>query len=180
MARVIVAAALALSAAAAGAQPSAFSLGGELSGIGLAWSNAGLCMVPILAWNLALTPRLSMDRFPGTVPGWYDAAENVLRGAAMLYPFLRPLDAADPLFKPGLALYAAGTALYFASWLPLMAKDPAPWMKSLAVQLAPAYTPVLWFAGISLMADSPVELGLSFLFAALHVGEYLMRWRPRA
>jgi hypothetical protein len=167
MARLIVIAALALSAAAAGAQPGAFSLAGELSGIGLAWGNAGLCMVPILAWNLALTPRLNMDCFPGTVPRWYEATENVLRGAAMLYPFLRPLD-------------AAGTALYFASWLPLMAKDPAPWMRSLPVQLAPAYTPLLWFAGISLMADSPVELGLSFVFVALHVGEYLMRWRPRA
>jgi len=175
----IIVAALALSAAAAAkAQPSSFSLGGELSGIGLAWGNAGWCMVPILAWNFALIPRLNMDCFPGTVPGWYDAAENVLRGAAMLYPFLRPLDTTDPLFGPGLALYAAGTALYFASWLPLLAKDPAPWMRSLPVQLAPAYTPLIWFAGISLMADSPLELGIAIVFTALHVGEYLLRWKP--
>jgi hypothetical protein len=102
-----------------------------------------------------------MDKFGRTVPAWYDIAEKVLRGSVLVYPFLRPIDAGSPLFAPGLALYAAGSAVYFASWLPLMASDPAPLMKSLVVQLAPAYTPLLCLAGIALMAGSPPELGLS-------------------
>jgi hypothetical protein len=157
---------------------SGFSFPRELSGVGLSWINAGLCLAPILAWNLALSPKLRMDSFSGPLPGWYDAGENVLRGAAMIYPCLRPLDPHASLFGPGVWTYAAGTLVYFASWLPLMAEDPADWMKSLPVQLAPAYTPMLWFAGIALMAGSPLELLLAGLFVGAHFGEYLIRWKP--
>ena len=129
-------------------------------------------------WNLAFTAKLKMDEFGGKIPGWYDAGENILRAAAFAYPLIRSLDSSQALFMPGIILYAAGTALYFASWLPLMAERPASWMTSLAVQLAPAYTPILWLAGIALMANSPLELGISVLFVAAHVGEYLLRWKP--
>jgi len=152
---------------------------GELSGLGLSWANAGLCLAPILAWNLALGSKLRMERFNKSIPGWYDAGENVLRGAAMIYPCFRPLDPHASLFEPGIWTYASGTLVYFASWLPLMAEYPADWMKSLPVQLAPAYTPMLWFAGVALMAGSPLEILLAGLFVGAHVGEYLLRWEPR-
>jgi hypothetical protein len=154
-----------------------FSFANELSGLGLSFFNAGLLCLPVLAWNIALTSKLNMGSFPGKIPLWYDIGENVLRGAALVYPFARPLDAHAPLFLPGLCLYGLGVIVYFASWFPLMDASPQPWQKNILVQLAPAYTPLIWLAGIALMANSPAELYLSVVFVGMHVGEYVMRWR---
>jgi hypothetical protein len=155
-----------------------FGFANEFSGIGMSLCNAGWFCLPVLAWNIALTPKLDMGSFPGAIPAWYDVCENVLRAAALGYPFARPIDPHAPLFLPGLCVYGIGALVYFASWFPLMDSSPRPWQKSILAQLAPAYTPILWLAGIALMANSPAELCLSALFVSLHVGEYLMRWKP--
>ncbi|GEM_PF-2919086 len=171
-------AALLTSALASAETGGAFSFQNELPGIGLGIWNAGLLCLPVLAWNVAFTKRLDMSSFGGAVPAWYSACENVLRGATLAYPFARPMDAHDDLFKIGAWVYGAGLVVYFLSWLPLMDTDPRPWQKSLLIQLAPAYTPLVWLAGISFMANSPLELCLSLAFVGLHVGEYLIRWKP--
>lgn len=154
----------------------AFGFARELSGLGLSLLNAGLFCLPVLAWNIALSSKLNMARFAKKPPAWYEPCENVLRIAALAYPFARPLDPRSSLFVPGLCVFGVGAAVYFASWFPLMGGNPKAWQEKILIQLAPAYTPIVWLAGISLLANSPLELCLSGLFIAMHVGEYLLRW----
>ena len=56
--------------------------------------------------------------------------------------------------KTGLALYGFGTLVYFGSWLTLMYPISSEWPSSAIGFLAPAYTPLLWLAGIGLIGDS--------------------------
>ena len=54
-------------------------------------------------------------------------AENSLRVAVFVIPFLMPLDLALPGTAQALVVYAVGTLVYFASWLALMLFPASTW-----------------------------------------------------
>ncbi len=71
--------------------------------------------------------------------------------------------------KIGWGLYIAGILVYFASWIPLMVYPDSAWSNSLIGFTAPAFTPLIWLAGIGLMGGWRPYLGLSVVFVGVHL-----------
>ena len=118
-------------------------------------NNCGILLLPALGWNLALAahlpPAFSRAAFWSDIPAFLGFAENVTRAAIFALPFLMPLEIATSAQRRGLAFFAVGTLVYFASWLPLIFRPSSPWSASAAGFMAPAYTPFLWLLGLAMV-----------------------------
>jgi hypothetical protein len=118
-------------------------------------NSCGLLLIPALAWNLALAeqlpPAFSPAAFWSDIPSFLGFAENVTRAVVIALPFFMPLELATPVQRQGLAVFAVGTLVYFASWLPLICWPTSAWCESAAGFMAPAYTPVLWLLGLAMV-----------------------------
>lgn len=145
--------------------------------------NAGWLLVPVLLWNAALSSRLpnafTPEVFTFKIPHLLSATENALRVAVFAVPFFAPLEFTAKSQKVGVAVFGIGLALYFLSWLPLIAAPTSGWSTSAVGFLAPAYTPLGWLLGLSLLMRRlhwPVPyrwwfyLVLSIAFLAAHIG----------
>jgi hypothetical protein len=136
--------------------------------------NCFLLILPFLAWNLALGPRLTDPRVTSDArsPRWLLAAENVGRIVVFALPLLVPLpraaDCQSVQQKAGLAIYILGTLVYFASWLPLLLAPASAWSNSPLGLLAPRLTPFLSFLGIALLARNWPYGVLSAVFIFFH------------
>jgi hypothetical protein len=127
-------------------------------------------ILPLLAWNLVLGPRITQAAITSDAhsPKWLLAAENVVRILVFALPLLIPLQIKDVWSKAGLAVYIAGTLVYFASWLPLILAPHSAWSVSPAGLLAPRLTPFLSFLGIALIGQAwPYGL-ISAVFIFFH------------
>lgn len=111
--------------------------------------------MPATLWNLAffdkLPPEFAGAEFWREIPLSLVLAENALRGAVFVLPFLMPLELSLPGKVRALVLFTAGTVVYFASWVILMVAPGSSWSTSALGFVAPAYTPLLWLLGISLL-----------------------------
>jgi len=121
-------------------------------------SNGFLAIVPILAWNIAMSSRLPPAYQPGTfdreVPTVVAIGENFFRYVVFLAPLFFRLDASSPAGRTGLMLYSLGVAMYLASWLTLIRAPDSGWSRSILGFTAPAFTPIVWLVGLSLLVDS--------------------------
>lgn len=144
--------------------------------------NVGWLLVPVLVWNAALSSRLpsafTPEVFLRDIPAFLTAAENVLRIAVFALPFFAPFEWATRLQKVGLVVFGIGLAIYFASWLPLIAAPASRWSTSAVGFLAPAYTPLVWLLGLGLLMQrlywsSPYRrwhyVALSCAFLGVHI-----------
>lgn len=144
--------------------------------------SCGLLTVPILAWNRVfarfLPPALGSAAFWREIPPVVTYAENGLRVAVVVLPFLMPLDLSTIAARRSFVLFTAGALMYFAAWIPLMIAPRSGWSTSRAGFLAPAYTPLIWLTGIGLLGrglfwPSPYRwwlyLALACGFVAAHV-----------
>ncbi|MFN7941628.1 MAG: hypothetical protein U0X73_08495 [Thermoanaerobaculia bacterium] len=117
--------------------------------------SCGLLLIPAFAWNLALfdllPPAFSKASFGQGIPAYLTTVENVARAVLFTLPFFMPLELATPVQRRGLALFTAGTLVYFASWLALIIWPSSVWSTSAAGFMAPAYTPLLWLSGLALV-----------------------------
>lgn len=136
----------------------------------LTWFNCFLLMIPLLVWNLVLSPRITNLRVTSDAnsPGWLLAAENVTRILVFALPLLLPLQVKDAWGKAGLIIYIFGTLVYFASWLPLMMSPGSIWSNSGIGLLAPRLTPFLSFLGIAIISGSWLYGLISAVFIILH------------
>ena len=118
--------------------------------------NCFLLIVPLLAWNLVLAPRLNDPRLSSDAhsPNWLLLAENLTRSLVFVFPLLLPLQAKDGWNKAGLIVYVLGTLIYFASWLPLIFYPTSAWSSSTAGLLAPRLTPFFSFLGVAMLGES--------------------------
>ena len=145
------------------------------------WS-CGLLTVPMLVWNVVLTrflpPALASNVFSRDIPPLVTYGENTLRIAVMVLPFLMPLDVATVGQRRGVLLFVVGTVVYFLSWVPLMIAPQSPWSTSWLGFVAPAYTPLVWLAGLGLIGRRLyvplpfrrwVYVGLACGFVGFHV-----------
>jgi len=149
----------------------------EISPVGISLVNNFLFYVPPLAWNL-IFQQIPMGYFPGSAPLWLVISENIFRYAAMGYSALLPVNTKHDLFLSGLAVYTVGMLSYFASWLVLSYLPDSPAAQSLVLRLAPAYLPLVWLGGMSMMAESPLLMVLSTLFVGFHVTDFATRYAP--
>ncbi len=139
-------------------------------------SNGFVYVAPLLAWNAIFWRAIRIDRFfEGEAPKALLAAEFVARAFVFTMPVFLVTEPESRWFTAGLGTYLAGTALYCGSWLVLAYGDEIRISGSPLLQLAPAYTPFLSFAGLALMARSPEFAIGAGLFTVLHVAEYLMK-----
>lgn len=117
--------------------------------------SCGLLLLPAILWNVAffdrLPPEFAMSEFWREIPRSLALAENALRSAVFLLPFLMPLELSLPCQVRALVLFVTGTLVYFASWVILMVSPGSSWSMSAMGFTAPAYTPLLWLLGISLL-----------------------------
>lgn len=116
--------------------------------------SCGLLLIPASVWNIALAGYLPPSFAPAVfwrgIPAPLALAENGLRLAVFALPFLMPLDRQAPARLRASLVFAAGTLLYFASWLALILFPSSSWSASALGFTAPAYTPAAWLLGIAL------------------------------
>lgn len=89
-----------------------------------------------------------------------------------------PLSVSSTLQRKGLVIFIVGTLIYFASWLALIVAPDSQWASSPIGFLAPAYTPMIWLAGLAVLGRRVffvtfyrwwMYLALSAIFIAAHV-----------
>jgi hypothetical protein len=129
-------------------------------------ANTFWLLLPILAFNLIfmryLPSAYKTDAFWKDIPGWISIPENILRIVVMILPMVMRFGISAPSQRAGLCLYLIGTALYFTSWWVQIACPASAWSTSAAGFLAPAYTPVVWLAGIALIGNSLTISGIPY------------------
>ena len=138
-------------------------------------------VLPVLLLNVFLThklpPMYQPKIFSRGIPAWISAGEHTFRLMVFLLALLMPLEVKGPTQKAGMLLYLAGLLLYAASWGAQILFSGSRWSTSRLGFMAPAYTPLLWLGGISLVGNrfyfglppGPwVYLGLSALFLLFH------------
>jgi hypothetical protein len=54
----------------------------------------------------------------------------------------------------------------------------SPLSQSPIVRLAPAYLPLVWLGGMSMMAESPLLMALSTVFVGFHVTNLVLQYKP--
>lgn len=141
-------------------------------------TNNFLWLIPPLAWNIAWSANnpAQLGYFNGEAPHSILVAENIFRVSSMMYPLLLPIEPKNKYFKAGLITYLLGSALYYASWTYLMYNPNSQLSQTVMMRFAPAYTPIIWLTGISLLANSKIHFSLSLIFISLHVAEYICRY----
>jgi hypothetical protein len=118
-------------------------------------------LVPILVFNLLfmrqLPPAFQPDVFWKDIPRAIALPENAFRllTLMLLIPVMR-LRVSTPAQRLGFWLYGIGTLVYFASWGALITWPQSGWSTSAVGFLAPAYTPLIWLAGIGLIGNEPL------------------------
>lgn len=138
--------------------------------IKLAWLNCFLLILPLLAWNIFLGPKITDQRITSDAHSTKGLlfSENAARILVFALPLLIPLQIKDAWSKAGLGIYILGTLVYFASWLPLIFAPLSAWSNSSAGLLAPRLTPFLSFLGIALIGGVWPYGALSAVFIFLH------------
>ncbi|MCP4156102.1 MAG: hypothetical protein GY757_50750 [bacterium] len=121
-------------------------------------SNGFIPIIPVLVWNLLLTSKLppayQPKIFDKNIPPAIIMGETILRVIVFFMPLLFTLNITTYWGKLGLITFLIGAVIYFSSWLMLIYASESGWSTSLAGFSAPAYTPLIWLIGLSLMADT--------------------------
>jgi hypothetical protein len=83
--------------------------------------NGVLLILPLLAWNVIFTARLTQEGFTSdaNVPAWILVAETFLRIIVFVFPLFLPLGLKDGRQRMGFAVYLFGLILYVGSSIPL-------------------------------------------------------------
>lgn len=143
-------------------------------------------LLPLLLLNAALTPLLPAgyqpEGFSRDIPAGLSAAENGLRLLVSAAPLLMPLPGRT--LRPVLGLYGAGVLLYAAAWWAVIAAPDSLWSTSLIGFTAPAWTSVIWLAGLGLgstLRGMPryrpwMYLSAAVLFTVLHTVHAALVW----
>jgi hypothetical protein len=112
--------------------------------------------VPPLAISVGLWSKLPGaygNAFWDIVPSYVSVPEHVLRLAAFALAALLTFGVDTPRQRWGLLTYLIGLCLYAGSYVVEIQFPDSAWSRSAIGFLAPAWTPLLWFAGIGLMTD---------------------------
>ena len=98
-----------------------------------------------------LPPVFQPDVFWRDIPPALAWPESVLRVLVTGLPLLMPLSLQTPRQRLGAVIYCLGVLAYALAWWPLIAMPDSAWSTSAVGFAAPAYTPLLWLAGIGLI-----------------------------
>ena len=103
------------------------------------------------------------------IPFWIAAGENLTRTAVFVSPLLMPLHIGRSRHSLGLTVYTFGLLVYLLAWMMQIWYPKTQWSAGRAGFMAPAYTPLVWLAGIGLTGDSLYAGGVyrSWMYLAL-------------
>ena len=151
------------------------------------FQNCFLLLLPILLWNVifmkVLPPPFQKETFWYNIPKYIKFPENILRIVVFVFPLLMKFSLAEPHQKLGLILYILGVSLYFWSWVMQIYFPKLSWCKSCWGFTAPAFTTIIWFAGIGLIGSTlfinipyhySVYLIISLLFVIVHTSHAII------
>jgi hypothetical protein len=158
---------------------------GRLAGLA---SNAILLTLPPLLFSFAfwgsLPAAFSFNNFWKDIPPALVLGGNLTQVFVFAFPVLMRAGLSSPRQRLGLKVYGVGLAAYYASYFAQIAFPDSVWSTSALGFVAPAYTPLLWLAGIAMVADRlyvrriPYRwwfyLGGSLAFVAFHVAHALL------
>lgn len=120
--------------------------------------NCFLLMIPVILWNVILAdklpPAFRSEVFWDQIPAWLTYGENGSRMLIFALTGLMPLSFSNRFQENGYYVYLAGLLFYFSSWLGLICCPTSAWSTSLPGFMAPAYTPLIWLTGLSLIGRS--------------------------
>ncbi len=120
-------------------------------------ANGFWLLVPVLLLNALFADRLPAAFQPQIfwhdILLWISIPENSFRTATVILPLLLHVSLRTKLQRAGAAIYLAGLLAYGLAWFMQIAFPASPWSVSAFGLMAPAYTPLLWLAGIGLLAD---------------------------
>lgn len=121
-------------------------------------TNGYIAILPIFVWNIFLTsklpPAFDLNSFNSEIPFAIIIGENMFRSIIFILPLFFRLNISSSLDKKGVIAYSFGVVLYFLSWLMLIYAPNSGWSNSVLGFTAPAYTPIIWLVGLSLLVDS--------------------------
>ncbi len=121
-------------------------------------STAYIPIIPILIWDfifyLKLPPAYAPEIFNSDIPMVILLGENLFRSIIFILPLFLKLNVHSRAGMQGLIIYIIGSLFYYLTWLMLIFAPDSLWSTSIFGFAAPAYTPIMWLIGISLMADS--------------------------
>lgn len=152
--------------------------------------NGFLPLLPVMIWNLVLTSKLppayGPKEFDRDIPKTVLIGENAFRFLTFLMALFLENDFRTAAGTAGLTVYGAGCLAYFLSWTLLIVFPGSSWSKSAVGFTAPAFTPLIWLTGMSLMGHryyfgsfySPVQFIVpSILFVLLHLAHAVLAYR---
>jgi hypothetical protein len=142
--------------------------------------NCFLLLVPVLIWNFIFykkLPELFQNEKWDSIRKPVIITENIIRFCVFIFPLFIKLEVRTELQFSGLVIYEIGLLVYFGSWLLQIFFQNTRWSKSLIGFMAPAFTSIIWLAGIGLIGrsltfaliyDYRYFLLLSFMFVIIH------------
>ncbi|MDH5394208.1 MAG: hypothetical protein OEY11_13560 [Gammaproteobacteria bacterium] len=120
-------------------------------------TNGYMALIPVFIWNYCFTSALPVVYQPASfnhdIPVFITAGENIFRSFIFILPLFFKLGIGSPAQSKGLLVFITGIVLYFVSWLVLMFVPESIWRHHVFVFSAPAYTPVIWLVGLSMMVE---------------------------
>lgn len=132
-------------------------------------TNGFLPLVPVMLWNIILAsklpPTLNPSTFNDGVPVWLLRCEDGLRSVVFIIPFFMRLNIKTSRGEVGFVVFVAGVLIYFFSWILQILWPESRVSRHIIGFAAPAYTPLIWFTGLSLMGASfYFDLKYSYLY----------------
>lgn len=120
--------------------------------------NGYIPLIPILVWNFIFASRLPQaydyQSFNSNIPLIITVGENLFRSIIFILPLFFRLNINSCLNIKKMSVFSIGLILYFTSWITLIYAPDSMWSSSVFGFTAPAYTPIIWLTGLSLIADS--------------------------
>jgi len=120
-------------------------------------TNGYIPLIPILVWNFIFISKLPLaykpQLFNHDIPMFIIVGENLFRSIIFILPLFFKLSIGKTIQRKGLVVFIVGVALYFLSWLMLIYMPESKWSNSVIGFSAPAFTPVIWLVGLSLMVE---------------------------
>jgi len=108
--------------------------------------------ISFLLWA-QLPPAFGREIFWKDIPQFIGTTENALRLVIILLSLLMAFEIKSASQKTGLGLYLLGLVLYAASQIVLVLAPESGWSTSVVGFTAPAYTPLFWLLGISMIGN---------------------------
>ncbi|MEA3439632.1 MAG: hypothetical protein U9R58_05055 [Chloroflexota bacterium] len=141
--------------------------------------NGFLLILPLLAWNVIFTPRLTQEGFTSdaNVPAWILVAETLLRIVVFVFPLFLPLNLKDGRQRIGFAVYLIGMILYVGSWIPFLISPDFAWCSTTVGILAPYLTPLIIFVGIGMIGGSTLYIIIATAFTVFHTMHGIISFR---